>query len=674
MKVPVSWLKDYVDIAVAPEQLGHDLTMAGLALDGLETVGDDTILDLDITTNRVDAMNIVGIAREVAVLYRTPLRLPAIDIIETGAPAAESIRVQVDAPDLCPRFAARVLDVTIGPSPQWLQDRLEKVGSRSINNLVDLTNYVMLEMGQPSHAFDLAHVPGGALIVRWAADGEKVTTLDGVERTLSPRAGVVAAADGRGLAVAGVMGGASSEVSERTKTIALEAAYWTPLAVRRAARSLAMHTEASHRFERGADPEAPTFALARIAHLMAKIGAGTVRPGVIEARPVPSSRRTVVLRPSRVDAVLGAAIPVGEPQRVLTGLGFDVAEKDGALETTVPTWRSDVAREIDLVEEIARHWGLGRIGRTVPPARGAVGLSAAQKAERRLRVLLASAGLAEAINYSFVPRGTGPAVVLANPLSEEQRVLRGALVDPGLLASLAANLRHGRRDVRLFEIGRVFHPQARLAGEERRLAFLITGAMEPPHWSRARRAADVYDAKGLLEAVAGSLGATLTLDPQGVRPELLHPGRSAAVVHRGTAIGWLGALHPDVAARFDLKDEVVVAEIALEGLLAAAPAARFASLPRFPAVTRDLSLLTDRSVAAATLESTICDASGTLLQAVSFVDRWDKPPVPAGKTSLTVSLTFQDPARTLTGDEVEATMARVVEALRSAGVDIRGGA
>jgi phenylalanyl-tRNA synthetase beta chain len=298
VKLHVGWLREFVDVPVEAGKLAEDLTLAGLAVDGVEGRGDAAVLDVDVTTNRVDAMNVYGLAREVAVLYRTALKPVAVDFPETGSPAAEAWTIDIEAPDLCPRFCGRVLDVHIGPSPAWMRERLEAVGVRPINNVVDLTNYVMMELGHPSHAFDLAKMPDRRIIVRWGRPGEKVVTLDGQERTLpaTPRVGIIGGTQGA-LGLAGVMGGASSEVSDATKTIALEAAYWDPLSVRRGAKALGLHTEASHRFERGADPEEPPRALARIAHLATKIGAVTVRRWLIDRLPAAARPVTVALRP-----------------------------------------------------------------------------------------------------------------------------------------------------------------------------------------------------------------------------------------------------------------------------------------------------------------------------------------------------------------------------------------
>src|SRR6266581_2569197 len=501
MKVPISWLREFIEVTVEPGRLGEDLTLAGFALDGLESDGKDAVLDIDVTTNRVDCMNVYGLAREVAVLYGLTLRPLELSLAEKGPAASEALELGIEAPDLCPRFSARILDVRLGPSPDWIRDRLESVGVRPIHNVVDLTNYVMMEMGHPSHAFDLARIPEGRLRVRWAREGEKLQTLDGVLRSLSTRHGVVAGPEGA-LALAGIMGGASSEVSEETKVVALEAAYWEPLAIRRAARALGMHTESSHRFERGADPEATVVALARIAHLLEMIGAGTTRPGVVDRVAVPRAKRTLLLRPARVRAVLGVDLPPPRAEAILSGLGFRVEPGTDAeqaaepnerksISVEVPSWRGDVGREADLIEEVGRHFGLDKIPPSIPPADARGGLGLGQAEERTVRATLVAAGLTEAITYSFVgepPTGTGGSlagsgvVALDNPLADAQSVLRSSLVVPGLLEVLDANQRQGRRDVAFFEVGRVFYPAPGLPREERRLGILLAGHFRGRHW------------------------------------------------------------------------------------------------------------------------------------------------------------------------------------------------
>jgi phenylalanyl-tRNA synthetase beta chain len=674
MKVPLSWLTEFVDVPVEPRRLAEDLTLAGLAVDAVEPVGKDTVLDLDITTNRVDCMNVYGVAREVSVLYKTPLRPIDVSFAEAGEPAAQALRVEILAPDLCPRFCARVLDVRIGPSPQWVRDRLEAVGVRPINNVVDLTNYVMMEMGHPSHAFDLAKIPEARLVIRWARDGEPLTTLDGVARTLAGRIGVVAGPEAP-LALAGIMGGAASEVSDSTRAVALEAAYWDALSTRRAAKALGMHTEASHRFERGADPEGPVTATARIAHLLQKTGAGSTRPGLVDQRPAPLPRRILALRVPQLRRVLGAEIAPAEAHRVLAGLGFAVSEPRGDTITAgVPTWRSDVSREVDLVEEVGRHHGLFRIPSTLPPGGSVEGLRPAQTMERAVREVLVGAGLDEVVNYAFVAdtaAGAEPRVKLENPLAEDQGALRDSLVVPGLLSTLRSNLRRGTRDVRIFEVGRVFLPAPGAPREERRLALLITGAAST-HWSEKRRAADFYDAKGILEVLGRRVGRLDLRVPSGL-PSHVHPGKAARILWNGQDLGYVGALHPDAALAWELREETLVAELSLEPILASPPVApRFEPVSRFPAVGRDVSIVADESLSAEELEKTVRAAAGERLRSSTVTDRYRGSQVPAGKVGLTLSLVYHDPSRTLTGEEVQASVDAVVAALRAKGAEIRG--
>jgi phenylalanyl-tRNA synthetase beta chain len=678
VKVPLSWLREFVDVTVEPPRLGDDLTMVGLALEGLETDGEDAVLDIDVTTNRVDAMNVYGIAREVAVVYGVPLKPLDVSLVETGRPAGEVLRVEIEAADLCPRFCARVLDVRLGPSPAWMRDRLEAAGVRPINNVVDLTNYVMLEMGQPSHAFDLARIPSGRLHVRWAREGEKLTTLDGVDRAFTPRMGVVSGPESA-LALAGIMGGASSEVSDDTRTIALEAAYWDPLSIRRAAKALGMHTEASHRFERGADPEGTAAATARIGHLLRKIGGGSVRPGLIDRTPAPLLRRTASLRLARLDQLLGVAVPDNEARRILDGLGFEPSASGGTtIDVRVPTWRGDVSREVDLVEEVGRHFGLARVPATLPPAREAGGLKPSQERERRVRSVLVAAGLTEVVNYSFVSStlakaSPGEPLRLHNPLSADADVLRSGIVVPGLLTSLRTNLRQGRRDVALFEIGRVFAESGEpLPREERRLGLLLTGRIGSSHWSERGRPADFFDLKGIVETLFRRLGWDPPDLATGGLPSLLHPGRAAVIVKDGP-IGYLGALHPDLRDAWELREETLVAELSLERLLEETPpVARFEPLARFPPVTRDLSVLGDEGLSAAALRALVRESAGELLREVTVVDRYAGVRIPPGKVSLTLTLRYQHPERTLTGEEVQASLERVTRALKTRGAEIRG--
>ncbi len=679
MRIPLGWLREFTPLEVEPRRLADDLTSVGLAVDAIETLGGETVLDIDVTTNRVDCMNVFGVAREVSTLYGLALRPPSTEVREAGPPAEAALEVVIEAPDLCGRFSARLLDVKVGPSPAWLRERLELVGIRSINNVVDLTNYVMVELGQPSHAFDLARVPGAQLVVRWSREGEPLTTLDGVERRLPARVGVIAGRAGTpALALAGVMGGASSEIGDDTRVVALEAAWWEPLAVRRSARALAVHTEASHRFERGADIEAGPGAIARLAHLLEKIGGGTLRPGLVERRGQGRPPRSVRLRPARVNALLGTEVARLQQVRTLESLGFQVAGSGPDEEVQVPSWRLDVTGEADLAEEVGRHHGVQRIPSALPPAVRPGSLRRSQRRERRIREVLAGAGLTEVIGYAFVAGSQVDAeprsrVKLANPLTEEQDTLRTSLVVPGLLGILRTNLRLGRRDLALFELGRVFAPVDGGVREERRLAVLLAGLAAPPHWSARTRPVDLFDLKGTVELLFERLGENPPeIDREAPLPGLLHPGRAFGLRWGGKPVGFAGALHPDLRGAWELRDEALVLEIGIEDLLEQAPGAvHVAALDRFPAVQRDLSVLCDETIAAAEVERRVRARAGKLLRSVGLIDRYAGEALPPGKLSLTLSLRFQDPERTLTSEEVQAVVDSVIEDLRSVGLEIR---
>jgi phenylalanyl-tRNA synthetase beta chain len=680
MKIPLSWLREFTPFEVEAQRLADDLTAAGLAVDAIEKLGGETVLDLDITTNRVDCMNVYGVAREVAALYGLSLRPLELSLVESGPPAAQAFDVAIEAKDLCGRFCARLFDVRIAPSPAWLRDRLEQVGIRSINNFVDLTNYVMIEMGQPSHAFDLSRLPGGQLVVRWSRPGERLTTLDGVERELPARVGVIAGQGGEPvLALAGVMGGASSEIGDDTRVVALEAAWWEPLAVRRGARALAMHTEASHRMERGIDIGAGPDSLARLAHLLQKIGGGSVRPGLVERTGNGRPARSLRLRPERVSALLGTDVPQARQLAILASLGFVAEERGGEITVRVPSWRMDVTGEADLAEEVGRHHGIRRIPTALPPASRPGSLRRSQRRERRIREVLTGIGLSEVINYGFVAGAQADApeharIRLANPLTEEQDTLRGSLVMPELVNTLRTNLRLGRRDVAIFELGRVFAPGQPMPREQRRLAVLLSGVTHPHHWSLRARPVDLFDLKGFVELLFERLGQPApAVDGGGAAPAFLHPGRAVGLSRGGEPIGYAGALHPDVRARFELRDEAVVLEIGLDAVLEEPPrTVRFTALDRFPAIQRDLSILCDESTPAAAIDARVRAAAGERLRSASLLDRYTGNQVPPGKVSLTVSLRFQDPERTLTGEEVQAAVDDVVRELRSAGFEIRG--
>jgi phenylalanyl-tRNA synthetase beta chain len=682
LKILVSWLRDFVDVPVAPARLAADLHMAGFEVaaveppPGADTTDDDAVLDLEITANRPDCLSVIGIAREVATLYDTELRLPPGVQPGTADPhvAAGALRVTIDEPARCPRYCGALADITVGVSPGWMQQRLASAGVRAINNIVDITNYVLIETGHPMHAFDFDRLGGRELRIRLASRGERVTTLDGQERTLGEGMLVIADAE-RPQAIAGVMGGADSEVSLTTRVIAFESAYFEPAAIRRASRQLGLSTEASYRFERGADIAAPPIALARACALLEQIGLGRARPGWVDAYPQPRQDRAVQLAVARVAQVLGIDVPRAEIERVLSGLGFPVVDRGETLDVEVPSWRVDVARDVDLVEEIARHYGYDRLPTTFPPLT-TVPASPDRRLERDrlVRRVAAAAGFAESVTFSFVAAdaaaifaGDGGLVEILNPLSEQFTVLRPSLL-PGVLSSLAHNTRRGQDEVRLFEVGTSFSARG---GERRRLACAWTGTASGTHWSGSGRAVDFFDIKGIVDLVAGALGVTTGWSPAEV--SYLVRGRAARMTaeapdRQPDSIGIAGQLLPSVAARWDLPahTEVYVAEIDLDALLAMMTidtAVASTPPPRHPSVVRDVSILVADTLPAAAVRGTIRASAPATLVRVREFDRYQGKGVPEGRVSLSYRLTFQAPDRTLTDAEVQRAMESIVQAL-----------
>ncbi len=677
MKVLLSWVREFVEIDEPAEAIGRKLSLRGLALEGLEPMGTDALLDFDVTANRPDCLSMAGIAREIAVVYGRPFRAPRAAWPDAGASpssaAAPPIRISIEAPDLCARYVGAVADVIIAPSPAWMADRLSACGVRPISNVVDITNYVLLELGQPMHAFDHARLAGPAIVVRRARAGETLTTLDGKARALSTDMLVIADAE-RPSAIGGVMGGAESEVSSSTRRIVFESAWFKPQSVRATSRALGLRTEASMRFERGADLTAPAVAMARACELLAQLGAGTAGP-LVDVYPARHQPATLFLAQPRVEGLLGMHVPDGEIERILDALGFGVERAPGGWSVIVPGWRVDMHRDVDLIEEIGRHHGFEHLPATFPGVQQAPAPSdpRIERDQRARRVALA-AGFSEAISFAFIearhaePFQAGDAAVaLANPLSEKFAVMRPSLV-PGLVEAVSHNRRHGRRDIQLFEIGTRFSPR----GETRALGLAWTGLATPDHWSGGRRDVDFFDIKGVVEQLASLFEVELTplVPPAGsVAEAVLVPGRAAVLATGNRIVGWLGQLQSTVGDAHELpaNDVLYVAECDLDALSAAGAGAarRTKPLPRFPAAVRDIAMLVDDSLSAATVRGTIrSKAPSTLVSAIEF-DRYQGKGIPEGKVSLALRLTFQSLERTLTDAEVEAATSAVVDVLAS---------
>jgi phenylalanyl-tRNA synthetase beta chain len=632
-----------------------------------------------VTANRPDCMSVVGIAREVATAYGVELKVAALAAASPGLPDRGAERAEgsparvgifIDNPELCPRYVGALADVQIGPSPAWMQARLTAGGVRPISNIVDITNYVLLELGQPMHAFDHALIGGQQIRVRTAKPGETLKTLDGEERALTPDMLVIADAE-EPIALAGVKGGAKSEITGTTRVIVFESAHFNALSVRRTSKKLGLKTDASMRFERGTDPALPARAMARACALLEQIGAGQPRGGAIDCHPAPVAPRTLALRRAKLEGLLGTPVPDADVARILTSLGFEVASTGEGWRVTAPTRRVDVVREVDVIEEIARHRGFDQIPVTFPTLTSAPPLSDPRIARaRELRHVMTGAGFSEALTFGFVGEaaaapfaGSEALAPITNPLSENFAVLRPSAL-PGLLDSLAHNRRREQRDVRLFEIGNRFSQNR---GERRALACVWTGAAGGEHWSGGAREVDFFDAKGIAERVLLSFG--LRGDAVPATAPWLVAGRAATLVVGDTPAAVLGLVTPAVAEQHGLPgaDAVYAVEIDLDACDRLAPRAalRVDPLPRFPSVTRDIAILVSETLAAADLRRTIRDAAPATLVRVREFDRYQGKGVPEGNVSLALRLTFRAPDRTLTDTEVQSAMESVLSAVKT---------
>ena len=708
MRILVSWLRELAPVNASVKELADILTMRGFEVsavdawppatptaDGDGSPGDDAVLDLEITTNRPDCLNVAGIAREVGTVYDVDLRLPEVDegLFPSGhtgdADAGEAeVSVTIEDPELCPRYAAAVAEIAPGPSPAWLADRLLATGIRPINNVVDITNYVMIECGHPMHAFDLDRLEAPALQIRLAIAGERLRTLDGQERTLGPDMLVIADTV-RPQAVAGVMGGAAAEVGTATRRVVFESAYFRPTSVRRTSTRLGLSTDASYRFERGADIGAPVRALKRAVTLLTEIGAGVLRGPVVDSYPSARAPSTIALRHHRITNLLGVTIDPSFVRRTLERLGFGVGPGPSAAPTTepgpewvvtVPSFRVDVRREVDLIEEIARHHGYDALPSTFPAlVQPPAPRDRSLRRHDVLRDTLTAGGCSEAITYSFIEEEAARLCAavdlhddqlarIRNPLSEKYAVLRPSLL-PGLLDSLVRNRRRERHDIRLFEIGKRFD---RARGETGGVGLAITGAADAEHWSTEERPVDFFDLKALVERLCDALGVTPHFAPAAYR--MLVPNRAAAVSAlapdgQARTLGWAGQLQPSIATSRGFPHtggDIHVAELdiaALETVAVDRDQLRALPVPRHPSITRDLALLVDSTLPAGALRDTIRAAAPDTLVSVREFDRYEGQGIPAGSVSLALRLMFRAPDRTLTDDEVQSAIDVVVPAL-----------
>lgn len=620
----------------------------------------DAVFDLEVTPNRPDCLSVLGIAREVAALTKQEVRLPSSSYDEAGPEVEKHVSVEIADPDLCRRYCASLIEgVKIGPSPAWMQQRLAACGMRPINNIVDITNYVMLEHGQPLHAFDFQRIGGAKIVVRRARSGEKLTSLDGVERALSPEM-LVIADQAIPVAIAGVMGGADSEVTEITTSVLLESANFNQVSIRRTSVGLKLRSEASMRFERGISPELTVPALRRATQLILEIAGGKAARGIADAYPGKKEAKTIQLRTSSVRQLLGLELSQEQIVNTLTSLGFQCAEANSAeTAVTVPYWRMDVNESADLAEEVARIMGYAAIPTTMlsselPQQQVDTGLAFREQ----LRDLLVAAGFQEVITYSLtsldrLTRAAGAvnAVRIANPLSAELEYLRTSL-RPGLLSVLAANQKYEEGGIRLFEIGRIFLGQGNDLPDEREvIGGVISGPRGALSWLGEKGQSDFFDAKGTVESVLSRLG--VEAEYEAIREEKLRPGRVARVVIGQTVVGLIGELHPKVAEGFDLLPQpVALFELDIEKLLSSVKERRgYRPLSRFPRSVRDVAVLVDIQVPAKKMLDIVRGVS--LVSQVSLFDLYSGKQVPAGKKSVAFRIAYQSDSHTLTEEDLE---------------------
>lgn len=674
MQISFNWLKEFIEIPCTAQEVAERLTMVGLAVESVRPEGDDYILEFDLTSNRPDALSHYGIARELAAILGHPARLPVANLLENGEHMSRLTGVEILNPELCPRYSARLIrGVRVKPSPAWLVEKLARVGQRSINNIADITNLVLWEQGHPLHAFDFNKLAGRRIVVRTARAGERIKTLDGVERDLNEEMLVIADSESP-VAMAGIMGGEYTEISSETSDVLLESAYFRPASIRKTARALEMSTEASYRFERGADPEACVRALNRCAQLIQELAGGTIASGVIDLYPKPVLSPSIELRSSRIKELTGLEVDATQVERVLTSLGFrvDVLFKGERWAVLPPSHRVDIHIEEDVVEEVARHIGYDQIPLLLPASSGAGSYLNNEHRRRGGRDSLIAAGYAETITFSWVRpdldaqlRAEGwEAVHISNPIDDERPIMRTSLLS-GLLDGLSRNFNFGIRNIKLFEFGRVYRHGHERPDELERLSFVATGQAYPSDWSRQQEAVDFYNFKGTVESLLENIGCR-GYKFSSFATNYLHRGQAAEILVAGRRAGVMGQLSPALRDELKFKQPVFVCELDLDLILSmpgSEPA--YKPLPRLQAVNRDLSIIVPKAVVYAELEQAIMEMNIPELASVRLFDVYSGKGIAEHQVSLSISLKFQPTVESMTDSQIASYDQAIVEMLKS---------
>lgn len=689
MRVSYNWLKEYVNIKLSPEKIAHVLTMSGLAVESVEKAAGDTILEIEVTSNRPDWLSYIGVAREVAAVVGGKPKHPlfvdccALRGKKRTTNNAQRTTIKVSDKHLCPRYTARIIrNVKVAESPAWLKTKIEAMGLRPVNNIVDITNFCLFESGEPMHAFDLDKLYGGEIIVRKAVTGEKITAIDGTIRALDG-AMLVIADKTRPVAIAGVMGGLDTEVGAFTKNILLEAAFFDPISIRRTARRLAISTESSYRFERRVDTENIKRASDRAAGLIKELAGGEIGEFIDIGTKKEEKRPPVALRYSRCNKIIGVDIAPAKVKKILSSLGLKARVSSGdIIKLEIPAFRNDLKNEIDIIEEVARIYGYDNVPATIPHIVESSGIMPAEMVvDKKIRRCLAGFGMDEIITYSLLGKKAlasaecpGDNIVeIANPLTAEQEIMRPTLL-VGMLNAVAWNINRKTKDLALFELGNIYTRDGNGFAEKKHLSAAMGGEMS--NWLGGSRPLEFYDLKGIMEGLLSELGVTGISFKEARLPEVgatavgqaRHEGFSplacASIVISGVEAGTIGQISKKTAANFDIKEKIYYCELCISSILKdAALEKRFAAVPRYPSVYRDISIVVSKAVTNAQLDSLIRDSGSPVLKNVVLIDRYRGKQIPDGKTSLTYRLEYRDLKKTLTEKEISDVHSKILRSL-----------
>jgi len=672
MKASYTWLKEFVDFNSAPEELGHMLTMAGLEVEAIEKTDKDSVFEIGVTPNRPDCLSIRGIARDISAILELPLKVIEVTLANTAGKGPD---VKIDDPELCPRYTSRTIKgIKPGPSPEWLSDRLELCGIRPVSNIVDITNYVLLETGQPMHAFDLAALAGGKIVVKKAGETSEFITLDNETRKLSKEMLLIWDSE-KPVAIAGVMGGLNTEVTDATTDILLESAYFDPSSIRKTSKTLNLSSESAYRFERGVDREAVSLAMDRAAQLITEIAGGTVSE-ITDEYPAPFRSKNIPVSLDKVNKIIGIDIEAGFVEKTLLKLGLKVERAGDVLTVVPPAFRPDIEMDIDIIEEVARIYGYDNIPSTLPVMQMCPApVHRTREIIMSLKTSMVKSGYSEVINFSFM----GPdaldmldlpaddrrreLVYVKNPLRKEDSAMRTTLV-PALLTNVNTNLNRGEKMLRFFEIAHVFLPSGKkLPDEKVQLCAVFQKEAGTALWQDKHDG--FYDLKGVFENIFADLKISdVRFDP-GSSESYMHPGKSCSIFIGAEKIGSAGALHPAVAEAFDVRGDINIAEIYdIKKLLAAVPSRPvFKQLQKFPYIERDIALIVDDTITVSEVEKEILSVESDIIEAVKLFDVYKGKPVPAEKKSLAFSIRYRSDKGTLTDNEVDALHADIIKKL-----------